>query len=610
MPTAAAPMKVSPHDVELPARIGRFEVLMRLGMGGMATVLLARAVGEAGFQRLVALKVLHPHLLAEQDFLSMFLDEARVAARIHHPNVVAIHDLGVDGSQMYTVMDYVPGDTLAAAQQAAIRLRRGLPLPIVLRVTLDALHGLDAAHELTDASGRSLNVVHRDVTPHNVILGVDGVSRVTDFGIAKAESRLSFTDVGTLKGKAPYMAPEQFSARRVDRRADIFSMAITLWEAIALRRCLPADLAQGARRPPYRPLATILPRVPPALDAVIARALRPDPNERWRTAGEFADAIERPLRDFVATHREVAAFVRAFAGPKVDREREATNRPSLAPMRARSGFHGPQGRPERIVTPHEAHPVAPAKDVWGPQINTRMSEDETEAPTRVSPGRPTPSVAPLRGGTLKGIPELQRVAPPAPPEESEAARAFVSIPAPSIAPLSLDAYDRSDAPRKDTVHDPDASATRAAVRVTSLTNPEIPRAPKVPRGLAVIELPPETPETSETSETPEADVSSEIPTLDAESASEAPPPEVEVAAPSPAQEVNEPPVAKQGSEPAVAKEPPVAPPTSDAEEVKEETTRASEVAPTPARRPLPRSAIAVAGAAAAVALAAALSRVF
>ncbi len=417
MVMAAAPSRSQfPHSLG-GERLGRHEVLLRLGAGGMATVYLARAVAEGGFERLAALKVLHPHLLGEQEFLGMFLDEARVAARIHHPNVVAIQDLGVEENRMFTVMDYVLGDTLAAAQQAAIKLRRGLPLGIVLRVALDALRGLDAAHELVDVNGRSLNVVHRDATPHNILLGVDGVSRVTDFGIAKAESRISFTGVGTLKGKAPYMAPEQFANRRVDRRVDVFSMAITIWEALALRRCLPPDLAQPTRRPAYRPLATILREVPPELDAVISRGLRLNPEERWRTAGEFADAIERQLRDHVANHKAVATFVRAFASEKVAREREAIREAerraqptprAIAALRGQSGF--------QTANPRATVVEGPANECEAP-----LRDDELEPPTRVMP--PRPSRAPAARPATPWVPappsrEKGDVTPAADPEPS------------------------------------------------------------------------------------------------------------------------------------------------------------------------------------------------
>lgn len=512
---AATPSQHSPPVERGPARLGRHEMLMRLGAGGMATVYLARTVAEGGFERLAALKVLHPHLLGEAEFLAMFLDEARVAARIHHPNVVAIQDLGVEAEQMYTVMDYIQGDTLAAAQQAAINLRRGIPMGVVLRVGVDALRGLDAAHNLTDAYGRSLNVVHRDATPHNILMGVDGIARVADFGIAKAESRLSFTGVGTLKGKAPYMAPEQFLARGIDHRADVYSMAITLWEALALRRCLPLDLSQPTRRPPYRPLAGLLRSVPRELDAVLSRGLKPNPDERWRTAGEFADAIEHHLKDVIAPHKAVAHFVRAFAHSKVAAELQTirgveARAPRSAPpsprLRGRSGFQSTRGS----ARPHLVEHPLPAPE-------SALSDEDSESPTRVSPQRPpkarggagssvlvpapptrAASVEPparsnesgsrpaLRGHTLLGHPPVQAprtpsslapVASSAPSPSSEVAsadrtertsvvpfdmtepsRVFVSIPAPSIAPKFIEEALLAEPTRLRTVLDP--SGTR------------------------------------------------------------------------------------------------------------------------------------------------------
>lgn len=403
MSTGHTPPKVQLPPSKVINRGGRFDVLMRLGGGGMATVYLARSVAGGGFERLVALKVLHPHLLAEPEFLVMFLDEARVAAKIHHPNVIAIHDLGTQDAWMYMVMDYVLGDTLAAAQKVAMKLGRGMPLEIVLRIALDALRGLDAAHNLVDPSGRSLHVVHRDVTPHNILLGVDGIARVTDFGIAKAEQRLSFTSLGMLKGKAPFMAPEQFRQRRVDRRADIFSMGITLWEALALRRCLPPDLTNNAARPPYRPLREILKGVPPALDQILRRALQTDPEDRWRTAGEFADALEGQLRDHLAPHSLVGNFVSAFAFHKVEAERtairEASSRGPDEALRGRSGFHHVP-----LELRGEAH-----NDVFESPDDAPLSAAELEPPTRVMPPQDVPTVV---------KPTRSPVPPPAPPAPS------------------------------------------------------------------------------------------------------------------------------------------------------------------------------------------------
>ena len=248
-------------DATVPSRVGRYAIVTRIGGGGMANVYLARALGsmhnDAGFERLAAVKVLHPHLAEDQGFTDMFLHEARVAANIHHPNVVTILDLGLEDGLLYNVMDYVEGDTLAAVQATAISLGRGVPLPIVLRVAVEVLSGLHAAHELRDDRGELLNVVHRDVTPQNILLGIDGTARLTDFGVARARGRLVATSVGMLKGKLSYMAPEQLEAAELDRRADVFAMGVTLWETLALRRLFPGrttyEQARLNARPPYRP---------------------------------------------------------------------------------------------------------------------------------------------------------------------------------------------------------------------------------------------------------------------------------------------------------------------------------------------------------------------
>ncbi len=313
-----------------PRRVGKFDFLMRLGQGGMATVYLARTVSTGGFQRLVAIKLMHQFLGADGQFVEMFLDEARVAANIRHPNIVSIVDLGTDGDNLFMVMDYVEGDTLAAIEGTAARLGRAIPLGVVLRIVLDSLAGLDAAHELRTPDGVDLKVVHRDVSPQNILIGVDGAARLTDFGIARAEQRIATTRTGMLKGKAPFMAPEQFEGKPVDRRADVFAMGVTLWEAVALRRLYPGreSYEQAVRnaRAPYRKLKEILPSVPDSLDDIVRKALAPDPADRYPTAAAFADALEEEFRPILASHRQVGSFMSAVASEKIQRERDAVRK--------------------------------------------------------------------------------------------------------------------------------------------------------------------------------------------------------------------------------------------------------------------------------------------
>jgi eukaryotic-like serine/threonine-protein kinase len=309
-------------------RLGRYEVLTQLASGGMAGVYVARAQGVAGFERLVAVKVLHPHLAHEDEFISMFLDEARLAARIRHPNVVATLDISdTQGDGFFIVMDYIEGDHLGALLQRAARQGQRLPAGVVSRVVIDALQGLGAAHNLTGEHGAPLNLVHRDVSPHNVMVGVDGISRLTDFGVAKAEVRLTSTREGQFKGKLAYMAPEQASTGNADQRSDLFSMGIILWESLTGRRLFRGEnnaetlhkVLQSEIPPPSSLWAELEP-----FDAVVLKALDRDSDKRFQTAEDFADALEEAARiaGGLGTNRAVGDVVRTYTGEKLQQERD------------------------------------------------------------------------------------------------------------------------------------------------------------------------------------------------------------------------------------------------------------------------------------------------
>jgi eukaryotic-like serine/threonine-protein kinase len=218
----------------IPETIGKYRVLAKLGQGGMATVLLTVSSGKAGFEKLLVVKELRAELADDPEFLTMFLDEARLAARLNHPNVVHTYEVGQDGSHHYIAMDYLEGQAL----QGILRKvgRKGLPLELHVRVLADMLSGLDYAHTLSDFDGTPLHVVHRDVSPHNVFVTYDGQVKLVDFGIAKAVGASGQTRTGVYKGKPAYIAPEQARAQPVDARADIFAVGVMLWEAIAGRR--------------------------------------------------------------------------------------------------------------------------------------------------------------------------------------------------------------------------------------------------------------------------------------------------------------------------------------------------------------------------------------
>ena len=311
-------------------RVDRYELVGELASGGMATVFLARLTGVGGFQRFVAMKRLHPHLANEKEFVEMFLDEARIAARIHHTNVVPILEVGASPVGYYLVMEYIEGDTLARLLARASQRGGRLPVPIALRIALDTLNGLHAAHELRDDAGSSINLVHRDVSPQNVLVGVDGIARITDFGVARAASRLTATRVGQLKGKIAYMAPEQAAGEEsLDRRADVFAAGIVIWEELAAKRLFKAEneaaTLSRVMTEPVPPLSVIVPGLSVQLSNVVMRALDRDPNRRFSTCAQFGDALEAAAtgKEQIATPREVAAYVSEVLGEEVSAQREA-----------------------------------------------------------------------------------------------------------------------------------------------------------------------------------------------------------------------------------------------------------------------------------------------
>lgn len=350
-----------------PHWLGRYEVLEEIAQGGMATVYLGRARGAANFERLVAVKVCLPHLRGDEEFSGMFLDEARLAARIHHPNVVATLDVG-DEEALYLVMEYIEGDKLSTLIKRASIKQQRIPLGVTTRVMIDALSGLHAAHELKDSTGEPLNLVHRDVSPHNVLVGVDGIARISDFGIAKAEARATVTREGSLKGKMSYMAPEQLAGRPVDRRADIYAAGVVLWECLAGRRLFRADsevetfnlVLQNKIISP----STLWPEVPPELDAIVLRALALDPDKRFSTAAEFAEALEElPIR--LAPARSVANTVEDLLTDVLTQRRDIVRAldsggDAFEPGAIQSAYAAPRTIPPGALTvPRHAPPPLP-----------------------------------------------------------------------------------------------------------------------------------------------------------------------------------------------------------------------------------------------------------
>ena len=340
--------------------IGRYLLCDPIASGGMATVHLGRLVGPAGFSRTVAIKRLHPHFARDPEFVAMFLDEARLAARIRHPNVVSTIDVVVLKGELFVVMDYVHGEALSRL----VRTAGPLPLAIAASIISGVLYGLHAAHEARTDDGTPLHIVHRDVSPQNVLVGVDGVARVVDFGVAKAVGRLQTTREGALKGKISYMSPEQVSSDSVDRRCDVYAASVVLWEMLTGRRLYSADnevriiqqVLNGNIDPPSKYAA-----LPRDFDALVMKGLARKPEDRFATAYEMAEQVQRLA---FATPGQVSAWVATTCGAAIDararKVAEVESTPASAPKSDDDDVSDEDETVAREVNPPLAAPVVKA----------------------------------------------------------------------------------------------------------------------------------------------------------------------------------------------------------------------------------------------------------
>ena len=396
------------------SRLGRHELLLPIAYGGMARVWAARQQGQRGFAKLVAIKTILPHLAHNPEFERMFLDEARIAAGVHHPNVTEIYELGEEGHVLYLAMEWVNGESLVHVVRGLTgKTPQALGLRLAARIVADACAGIHAAHELTDDDGRPLNVVHRDVSPHNVLVSLEGTVKVTDFGVARAFGQSHQpTSAGQIKGKVAYMAPEILGGQPFDRRSDIFALGCLLYEATTAQQPFRGtgdpQVIQAVLRGVYEPLATLVPEYPVELSAIVDRALSPEPRHRYATAERMRVALEEWLARSgpVVTPTQVGALVRQRLGAHLDKRREHV-RTAMASAQERD--------------PSGTGAVRPAAGTLPPG---------GEVPSRITP------VGQSHSGVVATSPDVARASTPSAPGLSPEVAPVVAPPS-STAPLSV-----------------------------------------------------------------------------------------------------------------------------------------------------------------------------
>ena len=387
--------------------LDRYELLCPLAYGGMAAVWLARFRGKLGFEKLVVVKTILPQFAAEPEFQKMFVDEARIAAGIDHGNVARILDVGEQNEVLYIVMEWIDGESLSRLKRAVEKRDAKVPAGILLRILADTCAGLHAAHELRDKSGNHLGVVHRDVSPQNILLSAQGTAKLIDFGVAKARDRSSAnTGTGQLKGKIRYMSPEQALGGDVDRRADLWSLGALAYELFAgappfdgpndvvtLRR-----LTSGERPEPLRDVAA-------PIEAIISSALSFDPADRFATAGEMQSAFEGAMADLHGgtSAGDVSAFLTRYVGDRADARKRTVDRALTAAAergRQGAGFAEEARRPTSPSTPG----LSPLPERPSHASTATLGSAAVEWPTSESvPGRSRSLASLAIAGVIVGV---------------------------------------------------------------------------------------------------------------------------------------------------------------------------------------------------------------
>ncbi len=345
----------------MPEAFGRYQLLRRLAVGGMGEVFLARQVGAGGFEKLLVVKRVLPHLAEEEDFIEMLFDEARIAAALNHPNISQIFDLGEVDGVFYIAMEYIHGESLRVVNAKADDELGGLPLALKCRIIADAAAGLDFAHRAKTATGKPLGLIHRDISPQNILIGFNGSVKMIDFGVAKAVGKISNTLTGTIKGKYAYMSPEQARGEELDHRSDIFGLGTVFYEVLTSSRLFKREndtatlkAVVGAKIVPPSQAVKGLPK---GLDPIVLKALARPRSERYQTMGEF----QLELEDFLVQQRlpgtvaHLSAFMRELFRDELAEDRFHSEPTQVAV----SPFHAGHGTAPSAAPAATAAPTSP-----------------------------------------------------------------------------------------------------------------------------------------------------------------------------------------------------------------------------------------------------------
>ncbi|MEW5851663.1 MAG: serine/threonine-protein kinase, partial [Myxococcota bacterium] len=387
-------------------QFGKYALVNRLAVGGMAEVFRAKLLGEAGFERMVALKRILPNFSSDQDFITMFIDEARIAGRLTHGNIVQTIELGRYDDTYYIAMELVEGMDLSALIAAC--KQRGLKPSVELAcfVTAEACRGLAYAHEARDENGNPLGIIHRDISPQNILLSVNGDVKISDFGIAKALDRVGNTSAGVIKGKGGYMPPEQFDGEAIDHRADLYALGVVFYELLTFEHLhnfpVTHDFGEKLRRAPPPVVSQVNPDCGPALDAILQRCVAPDPKDRYPDAGTLERQIMRYLHGYAGgfSQTDLAEFIKQnlahilddpFAAIPEEEIQHTTFQPNMA-SRMEVLFAQQEERKPRSTSTTQPVRKTPVKPVGTPVRavgESTMAVDVSSLPGGRGPARPT-----------------------------------------------------------------------------------------------------------------------------------------------------------------------------------------------------------------------------